>query len=115
MSQEKIDKRKAEKTNRKKQLAKKKQKRIINIFLSVLVTVAFIAVVCLAAASLSGRLGSKSSETSANTITLSAEQLSSLLNQASSSTDGSSNASADTTAAEGADQTKEETTAESAE
>lgn len=111
MSQEKIDKRKAEKTNRKKQLAKKKQKRIINIFLSVLVTVAFIAVVCLAAASLSGRLGSKSSETSANTITLSAEQLSSLLNQASSSTDGSSNASA----AEGADQTKEETTAESAE
>ena len=115
MSQEKIDKRKAEKTNRKKQLAKKKQKRIINIFLSVLVTIAFIAVVCLAAASLSGRLGSKSSETSANTITLSAEQLSSLLNQASSSADGSSNASADTTAAEGADQTKEETTAERAE
>ncbi len=31
MSQEKIDKRKAEKANRKKQLAKKKQKRIINI------------------------------------------------------------------------------------
>ena len=114
MSQEKIDKRKVEKANRKKQLAKKKQKRIINIFLSVLVTVAFIAVVCLAAASLSGRLGSKSSETSANTITLSAEQLSSLLNQASSSADGSSAAS-DTTAAEGADQTEEETTAESAE
>ena len=106
MSQEKIDKRKVEKANRKKQLAKKKQKRIINIFLSV---------VCLAAASLSGRLGSKSSETSANTITLSAEQLSSLLNQASSSADGSSDASADTTAAEGADQTEEETTAESAE
>lgn len=75
MSQEKVDKRKAEKANRKKQISKKKQKRVLNIFVSVLVTVAFLAIVCLAAASLSGKFDK---ETEGETISFSVEELSSL-------------------------------------
>lgn len=75
MSQEKVDKRKADKANRKKQLAKKKQKRILNIFISVLVTVVFIAIVCLAAGQLSGKFDKP---TTAPTVSYSAEELSSI-------------------------------------
>lgn len=77
MSQEKIDKRKADKVNRKKQLAKRKQKRILNIFVSVLVTVAFIAIICLAAGQLSGKFD-KPTTTAA--VSYSAEELASIQN-----------------------------------
>lgn len=101
MSQEKIDKRKAEKAKRKKQIAKRKQKRILNIFVSVLVTVAFIAVICLAAASLSGKFDKET------TVTYSAEDLSRLQSLLGStgnteSTDGSDET---TTAADGGETT----------
>ncbi|MDY5576739.1 MAG: hypothetical protein SPF70_04575 [Lachnospiraceae bacterium] len=75
MSQEKVDKRKAEKANRKKQLGKKTQKRIMNILIAVIVTVAFIAIVILAAGQLSGKFVK---ETTSAAVTLSDEEMSSL-------------------------------------
>ena len=77
MSQEKIDRRKAEKINRKKQLAKKNQKRMLNIVVSVLVTVAFIALICLAAGQLSGKF---SNPTTTPTVSYSEEELASIRN-----------------------------------
>lgn len=75
MSQEKIDKRKAEKANRKKMLAKKKQKRILNILIAALVTICFIGLVTLAVCQLSGKF---EKETTTQAISYSAEELSSL-------------------------------------
>jgi len=77
MSQEKIDKRKAEKINRKKQLAKKNKKRMLNIVASVLATAAFIAIICLAAMQLSGKLDKP---TTTPTVSYSEEELASIRN-----------------------------------
>lgn len=77
MSQEKIDKRKAEKINRKKQLAKKNQKRMLNIVISILATAAFIAIICLAAMQLSGKLDKP---TTTPTVSYSEEELASIRN-----------------------------------
>ena len=75
MSQEKVDKRKVEKANRKKQLEKKKQKRLLGIFVSVIATVAFLAVICLAIAQLSGKL---EPEKKTEAVSYTAEELESL-------------------------------------
>lgn len=114
MSQEKIDKRKAEKINRKKQLAKKNQKRIMNIVVSVLITVAFIAVICLAAGQLSGKF---EKPTTTPTVSYSEEELASIRNalgitttagdesDSKSSEDTTSSAEETTAPTEGGDET----------
>lgn len=108
MSQEKIDKRKAEKINRKKQLAKKNQKRIMNIVVSVLITVAFIAVICLAAGQLSGKF---EKPTTTPTVSYSDEELASIRNALGITTTAGDESNSDSNSSNETTSSAEETTA----
>jgi len=113
MSQEKIDKRKAEKINRKKQLAKKNKKRMMNLVVSIFATAAFIAVVCLAAMQLSGKLDKP---TTTPTVSYSEEELASIRNALGITTTAdegeTSSDSSDATTAPENESTSEEATSE---
>lgn len=113
MSQEKIDKRKAEKINRKKQLAKKNKKRMMNIVVSIFATAAFIAVICLAAMQLSGKLDKP---TTTPTVSYSEQELASIRNALGITTTAAegetSTDSSDATTAPADEPTSEEATSE---
>lgn len=112
MSQEKVDKRKADKRNRKQELAKKKKKRVMNIILSIVATVAFIAIVIGAAMALAtDGFQDETTISSENGTAISAEELQELLNAVNGTTTEDTTSAEDTTA----DAAETETTTPAAE
>jgi len=105
MSQEKIDRRKEEKSRRKQEIVKKKRLKPIKILGGILAGAAFIALVVLSALLLKGDIGPKEEETS---TTMSSEQMSMLesyINAQTTDSSGTTAANEATTAASEANTT----------